>query len=57
VDTAVDMFLTYIQAAGQATTRRTGERDAIMTLAAWFPATGAQVYRCGVVSEASKSRT
>jgi AcrR family transcriptional regulator len=26
VDTAVDMFLTYIQAAGQATTRRTGER-------------------------------
>ena len=32
VDTAVDMFLTYIQAAGQATTRRTGDRDAIMTL-------------------------
>lgn len=26
VDTAVDMFLTYIQAAGQAITRRTGER-------------------------------
>ena len=26
VDPAVDMFLTYIQAAGQATTRRTGER-------------------------------